>query len=89
MLLTGFCGLLSALFQAAAYYQPAVSLSAFPPLFTECSCGDQVLALPLFCGALTAPCTLCCVLVFISLFIVQGFFALEGVSLPRGYAGLF
>jgi hypothetical protein len=61
----------------------------FQPLFTESLHRDQVLAPPHFSGALSATASLCCVLVFISLFIVQGFFALEGVSLPRGYAGLF
>jgi hypothetical protein len=78
MLLTGsgdvLCGMLPALFQAVTYHWPAVSLLTFQSLFTESLHGDQLLALPQFSGTLTAPCPLCCVLVFSSLFIVQFFF---------------
>jgi hypothetical protein len=46
------------------------------------------LLLPPFSGALTAPCPLCCMFLFSSLFIIQGFlfhfFAGPGVNLSRG-----
>jgi hypothetical protein len=51
-----------------------LALLPLQPFFTEGSCGDQLLALPPFSGALTAPRPLCCVLVFSSLFIFQFFF---------------
>jgi hypothetical protein len=54
MCLTGsgdeLCGLISALFQAAAHHPPTVSLS-LQALFTESSHGDQLLAFPPFSGA--------------------------------------
>jgi hypothetical protein len=42
------------------------ALLPFQPLFTESSCGDQLLAPRPFSSALTAPRPLCCVLVFSS-----------------------
>jgi hypothetical protein len=67
---------------------PLLALLPFQPLLTESSCGDQVLALPPFSSALSASPSLCCVLVFSSLFIVQ-FFFFPGASIcPGGYAGL-
>jgi hypothetical protein len=88
MLLTGsgaeLCGLLPALFQAVAYHLPAVSPLPFQSLFTERSHGDQLLALPPLSGALTAPCPLCCLFLFSSLFIVQMFFVVLGSVCPGG-----
>jgi hypothetical protein len=67
---------------------PLLACLPFQPLFTESSCGDQLLALPPFSSVLSASCPLCCVLVFSSLITVQFF----GVLLQRrgsgGYAGL-
>jgi hypothetical protein len=39
-------------------------------LFTESLCGDQLLAPPLFSGVLRTPSSLCCMLLFTSLFII-------------------
>jgi hypothetical protein len=51
------------------------------PLFTESSSGDQLLAPLPFSGALPATLSLCCVLVFSSLLIVQfGFLCVGGQS---------
>jgi hypothetical protein len=42
-------------FKAVAYHQPAVSLPAFLAfLFTDSSCGDQLLASPHFSSVLSA-----------------------------------
>jgi hypothetical protein len=93
MLLTGsgdeFCGPLPALFQAWLIILPlAVNPSAFPAICLLKMCGDQLLAPPSFFGALIAPCPLCCVLVFSSLFIqffvLFCFFLQQRVSLPWG-----
>jgi hypothetical protein len=46
----------------------------FQPLFTESLHEDQLLTPPPFSGVLTAPCPLCCVFLFSSLFIIQFFF---------------
>jgi hypothetical protein len=82
MLLTGsedkLCRLLLSLFQAVAYHLATVSPSAFQPLITESSHGDQLLPPPPFFGALSTTPPLYCVLVFSSLFIQ--FFWLEGQS---------
>jgi hypothetical protein len=51
-----------------------LALLPFKPLFTESLCEDQLLAPPTFSGALTAFQSLCCVLVFTSLFIVPFFY---------------
>jgi hypothetical protein len=70
---------------------PLLVLLPFQPLFSECSHGYQLLAPPPSSGAFTAPCPLCCVLVFSSLFIVQFcfFFCWVGGSVcPGGYVGL-
>jgi hypothetical protein len=72
------------LFQAAAYHPPALALLPFQSLFTESSRGDQILALPPFSSVLTAPCPLCCMFLFSSLFIIQFFFAEVGVILAKG-----
>jgi hypothetical protein len=65
------------------YLLPA--LLSFQALFIESLCGDQLLALPPFSGALTAPHPLCCVFLFSSLFIIQFLFLQDGsVSLSRG-----
>jgi hypothetical protein len=81
MLLTGsgdeLFGPLSALFQAAAYHLPAVSPSAFQPLFTESSWRSAPCSSPLLQCTRSTPSPLCCVLVFSSLFI-QLFFFLQG-----------
>jgi hypothetical protein len=67
MLLTGsgddLCGPLPALFQAAAHHLPALCPSAFlfHHLFTDSSCGDQVLAPPPFPVHLQHPNLLICV----------------------------
>jgi hypothetical protein len=53
---------------------PLLDRLPFQPLFTESLCRDQLLVSPSFSGALSASRTLCCVLVFSSLFIVQVFF---------------
>jgi hypothetical protein len=64
------------------------ALLPFKPLFTENLCGDLLLALPPFSGALTAPCSLCCVLVFSS-YLLFSFFLWGMVSVyAGGYAGL-
>jgi hypothetical protein len=47
------CGLLSALFQAAAHHPHTVSSLLLKALFTESSHGDQLLALPPISGAET------------------------------------
>jgi hypothetical protein len=55
----------------------------FQALFTESSCGDQLLASPPFSGALRAPHPLCCMFLFSYLFIIQFFFLIlwgEGQS---------
>jgi hypothetical protein len=54
------------------------ALLPFQPLFTESSQGDQLLPPLPFSGALSATPSLCCVLVFSSLFIVQFLFLLGG-----------
>jgi hypothetical protein len=59
------------------------ALLPFQPLFTESSCGDHLLALPPFSSAFSATLTLCCVLVFSPLFIVQ-FFGGLGVFAEGG-----
>jgi hypothetical protein len=66
------------------------TLLPFHPLFTESSHADQLLAPLLFSGALITPHTLCCVLVFSSLFIVQDFLrvCVGGSVCPGGYSGL-
>jgi hypothetical protein len=95
MLLTSsgdeLCGLLSALFQQWLITHLLSALLPFQPLFTESSCSDRLLALPPFSSALTAPCPLCCVLVFsslfIQLFVLFCFVGWESVC-PGGYAGL-
>jgi hypothetical protein len=57
----------------------------FQSLFTESLHGDQVLAPPSSSIVLRAPCPLCSMFLFISLFIIQVFFLLGGgVSLSRG-----
>jgi hypothetical protein len=90
MLLTGsgdeLCGPLPALFQAVAYYLLAVGTSAFPAFVYWKFHRDQFLAPPPFSGALSTTLSLCCVLVFSSLFSVQFFFSFfvgRAVSLPR------
>jgi hypothetical protein len=87
MLLTGsgneLCGLLSALFQAVAYHPPAVSPSAFPVLvYWRLPCRSAPYFSP-FCGALTAPYSLC--FIFLVYYSVLGlFFVGQGVSLSKG-----
>jgi hypothetical protein len=49
-----------------------LALLPFQPLFTESPHGDQLLDPPSFSGALPATPSLCCVLIFSSLFIVHG-----------------
>jgi hypothetical protein len=96
VLLTGsgdeLCWLLPGLFQAAAYHPPTVGPLPFQPLFTESSCGDQLLAPNPFSSVLSATPPLCCVLVFSSLFVFSCCVCVcvcgSGVSLPRVYAGL-
>jgi hypothetical protein len=95
VLLTGsrdeLCGLPSALFQAVAYHQPAVSPPAFPAiclLIVHVEISSLPL-LPLLCIQCSRP--LCCVLVFSSLFIVQFCFFVcmcVGSVCPGGYTGL-
>jgi hypothetical protein len=53
----------------------------FQALFNESSHGDQLLASPPFSGELSAPCPLCYMFFFSSLFVIQDFFCREGVSL--------
>jgi hypothetical protein len=66
------------------------ALLPFQSLFTESLHGNQLLAPPPFSGTLSAPCPLCCMCLFSSLFIIQVFFLWgRGVSLSRGHAGLF
>jgi hypothetical protein len=67
-------GPLPALFQSASYHLSSVGPSAFPALFTESLQGVQLLLPPRVSGALSATLSLCCVLVFSSLFIVKFFF---------------
>jgi hypothetical protein len=50
----------------------------FQPLFTESSCGDELLVPHPFSSVLPATVCFCCVLVFSSLFIVQFFFFFAG-----------
>jgi hypothetical protein len=49
-------------------------------LFTESSCVDQLLASPYFSSVLRAPCSLCCMFLFSSLFIIQFFLRVGGQS---------
>jgi hypothetical protein len=65
---------------------PLSDLLPFRSLFTESSCGGQLLAPPSFFSVLTAPRPLCRMFFFCSLFIIQfGFlWGGQGVSLPRG-----
>jgi hypothetical protein len=58
---------------------PLLSLLPFQLLFTESLGGNQRHAPLIFSGVLLATLSLCCVLVFSSLFIVQFFFFLQGV----------
>jgi hypothetical protein len=62
---------------------PLSALLLFQPLFTEISHRDQLLVPPPSVSVLSATLSLCCVLVFSSLFIVQFFLWGCGVSLPR------
>jgi preprotein translocase subunit SecY len=93
MLLTGsrdeLCGLLPALFQAWLITCPLLILLPFQPVFTESSCGDQLLSLSPFSSALSATLPLCYMLVFSSLCLLFRFFFFAGVFVcPGGYAGL-
>jgi hypothetical protein len=78
MLLTGsgdhLCGLLLVLFQAVAYHLPTVNPSAFLAFVYWKFMWRSVPCLPHFSGAHLATPSLCCVLVFSSLFTVQFFF---------------
>jgi hypothetical protein len=65
---------------------PLLALLPFQPLFTESSSGAQLLASLPFSSALSATLSLCCVLVFRSLFIVQFCFSFAGRA--GGYASL-
>jgi hypothetical protein len=62
------------------------------PLFTESLCGDQLLASPPFSHEPTAFCPFCCMFIFSSMFIVQGFFFFlllcRRLVCPGGYADL-
>jgi hypothetical protein len=64
-----------------------LALLLFQSLFTESSCGDQLLGPSPFSGVLSVSCPLFCVLVFSSLFIVNFFVGVESVC-PGGCAGL-
>jgi hypothetical protein len=86
------CGPLPALFQAATYHPPIVTLLPFQPLFSESSHGDQLLAFPLLrCtfsnSTSSAVClfSVCCLLFG---FFVCFFFCWGGSVCPGGYAGL-
>jgi hypothetical protein len=92
MLLTGsgdeLCGPLSALFQAAAYYQPTVDLSAFSAIcLLKVPMEISSLLLPPSLVCLEHPAPLLCVpfqfLVYCSVFI-----CVWGISFPRCYARL-
>jgi hypothetical protein len=61
-----------------------LALLPFQFLFTQSSHRYQLLAHPPFPSALLVTLSLCCVLVFSFLFIVQFFFYCRGISLPRG-----
>jgi hypothetical protein len=73
-----------------------LALLPFQPLFTKSSHKDQLLAPVPFSIVLKAPQPLCCVFLFSSLFIIQGFFffsffffcRVEWSVGPQGYAGL-
>jgi hypothetical protein len=93
VLLTGsgdeLCGHYLPFFRQRLITHLLLALLPFQPLFTESLGKDQLLAPPLFSGALSVTLPFCCVLVFSNLFIVQ--FALlcfvlfcRGVTLPRG-----
>jgi hypothetical protein len=67
------------------------ALLPFQPLFTESLCADQLLTSPHFSSVLLEALSLCCTLVFSSLFIVLFFFyggghSAQGAMLvyPRG-----
>jgi hypothetical protein len=69
---------------------PLSALLLFQSLFTESSCGDQLLA-PSHFSVLRAPTPLCCVFFFSSLFIIQFFlfyFCGAGSVRPGGHADL-
>jgi hypothetical protein len=69
--------------------QQLIGCLTFQALFTVSLCEDQLLAPLPFSGALSAPCPLCCMFLFSSLFIIQFcFFAGWGSVCPEGYAGL-
>jgi hypothetical protein len=67
---------------------PLSALLPFQSLFTASSCGDQLLAPPPFSNALTSPCTLCCMFLFSSLFIILFIGGARGSVCPGGYAVL-
>jgi hypothetical protein len=62
---------------------PLSALLHFQSLFTERSCGHQLLAPPPFSSALRAPCTLCCMLFSVPCLLFRFFFCRLGVSLLR------
>jgi hypothetical protein len=68
------------------------ALLPFQALFTESSCGYQLLASPLFSGALPATLLLCSVsfqfLIYSVFVFVFVFFQSRGSVFPGGYAGL-
>jgi hypothetical protein len=72
------CGLLPALLQAEAYHPPAVGLPAFPAICLLIVHGDQFLVPPCFSGVLSVTQSLCCVLVFSLLVIIQVSIFFEG-----------
>jgi hypothetical protein len=88
-----FCGLLPSLFQASAYHLPTVKDWQDQSFFTKSLPRDQLLALPPFSSVLTAPCSLCCMFLFSSLFIVHFFLSFfflwgRGSDCPGGYTCL-
>jgi hypothetical protein len=72
-------------YQAAAYHLPTVSSSAFPVFVYWRFAWRSAPCISPLLSVLRAPCPLCCMFPFSSLFIIQFFFfAGHGVGLSRG-----
>jgi hypothetical protein len=92
-----FVSLYLSYFRQQLITHPLSALLPFQSLLTESLLGDQLLASLHFSGVLIAPCPLCCMFLFSSLFIIQFlFFFLEGMGqsvqgamlvYPRGSCG--
>jgi hypothetical protein len=69
-----FVSLYLSYFRQQLITHPLSALLPFQSLLTESLLGDQLLASLHFSGVLIAPCPLCCMFLFSSLFIIQFLF---------------